>query len=84
MSKKKSKPSSSTPKKKSPTKKSPNKNCSKNNCSKNNCMSKEEPEKKCGHQSPTTKSEEVIVKPKSRTNYLLGLIKRAFGYDSDT
>lgn len=68
MSKKKSKPNSSTPKKKSPIKKNCNKKCSK---------------KKCTDPSPTLKNEEVIIKPKSKMNYLLGLIKKTFGYDSD-
>lgn len=79
MSKKKPKSDSSKAKKDA----APKKSCGKK-CNKNNCVSKEEAQKKCDNQTTTPKSEEVILAPKSKANYLLSLMKRAFGYDSDT
>ena len=79
MSKKKPKSDSSKPKKKT----TPKKSCGKK-CGKNNCLSKDEAQKICNSKLPTLKSEEIILQPESKANYLLGLIKKAFGYGSDT
>ncbi|NDB59016.1 hypothetical protein EB001_11245 [bacterium] len=68
MNKKKPKSDSSKPKKKTTPKKSCGEKCKRN----------------CNNESPTLKSTEDIIKPESKTNYFFGLIKKAFGYGSDT
>ncbi len=57
------------------------KKCCKKTCTKKNCETKSQAQKKCGGALPELKSEVVEIKPQSKANYFLGLIKKAFGYE---
>lgn len=61
-------------------KKATPKKCS-GKCSKKNCETKSDAQKRCNNQLPEFSSEEVVLRPKSKTAYFLGLIKKTFGYD---
>lgn len=44
-------------------------------------MTKKDAQKKCNNKLPTLDSQEIVLQPKSKANYFLGLIKKTFGYE---
>ena len=56
------------------------KSCGKK-CGKNNCKIKKDCQKKCNNQLPELKSYEIEISPQSKAGYVLGLIRKIFGYE---
>jgi hypothetical protein len=50
-------------------------------CSKKTCGSKKSTIKKSNNKLQPLDNPEIVLQPKSKTNYFYGLIKKAFGYD---